>query len=349
MKNCLIVGVKMNNLETYKKIYNLDTLKSDYINDNTISFVLLDNSDNYYILRDDKLITYSVEIPLNIINLIKNIEKIYRVKIYNYFPICFVKKNSLVFACKVKEVSSCFKIYDKNNKELNKIIDICERKSLFYSECYNDEILLVEKYKKRYKFYNKYIKGKILTERKRRKSEFLTLIKKLIGNNKSIIDVTCGDNDDIFKISDDDNLVVGNDINLYQLKCSEAKYNNVIFTNDNILDFSFNKNIFDVSYCKNTLHHMNDNDEIIQLFNNMYNISNKIIIVEIVDPKATGGLSKFLNTFLYVKYLKDSGKNYLTFPKFKKLIDDNFNNCDINYLNFENILGKYMIAVIEKR
>ena len=121
---------------------------------------------------------------------------------------------------------------------------------------------------------------------------------------------------DIYKISSENNVIVFNDISLYQLRCCESKCNNVLYTNDNILDLSFKNNIFDVSYCKNTLHHMNNDDEIIALLNNMYNISNKLVIVEIEDPKKVGGISKILNKYLYVDYLKDSGKYFLSFCKF---------------------------------
>ena len=43
---------------------------------------------------------------------------------------------------------------------------------------------------------------------------------------------------------------------------------------------------------------MNNDDEIIALLNNMYNISNKLVIVEIEDPKKVGGISKLLNKYL---------------------------------------------------
>ena len=75
-----------------------------------------------------------------------------------------------------------------------------------------------------------------------------------------------------------------------------------------------------------------------------------MIVVEIEDPKITGGMPRFLNKYLYIKYLKDAGKKFLSFCKFKSLIDNKFSDkANISYLTFENILGKYMIAVIEKR
>ena len=49
-------------------------------------------------------------------------------------------------------------------------------------------------------------------------------------------------------------------------------------------------------------------------------------------------------------YLKDAGKYFLSFCKFKRTIDNNFKDkCNISYLSFKNVLGNYMIAVVEKR
>lgn len=79
--------------------------------------------------------------------------------------------------------------------------------------------------------------------------------------------------------------------------------------------------------------------------NSFLEASNKLYISQPV-----GGLSKILNKYLYSKYLDDAGKYYLNFCKFKKIINNNFKNrCNISYLSFKNILGNYMIAVIEKR
>ena len=75
-----------------------------------------------------------------------------------------------------------------------------------------------------------------------------------------------------------------------------------------------------------------------------------ILHIEIENPKVTGGLPKILNKYLYTKYLKDAGKEFLNFEIFKEIIDQNFNDkSNVSYLTFENILGKHMIAVIEKR
>ncbi|MDY6072220.1 MAG: class I SAM-dependent methyltransferase [Bacilli bacterium] len=339
----------MNNFALYKSLYKLDNIKIKSIKNNTINFVLFDSKLKFYMICDNSIPSYSFDLNLGIIDLIKNIEQTYKIKILNYLPVCFVNGKSLLMACKISTNNSRY-LKEISNDTYSDIIKIIKNKADYYSEEYDDESVLIEKYHRRYKIYNKYIKKVFLTEKKRRKKEFQSLISRLCGEYKSIIDVSCGDNLDIYRISNRENIIVCNDISLYQLRCCESRSNNVLFTNDNILDLSFKNNIFDVSYCKNTLHHMNNDEEIKALLNNMYNISNKLVIVEIEDPKKVGGVSKLLNKYLYMDYLKDAGKYFLSFCKFKRIIDNNFKDkCNISYLSFRNVLGNYMIAVVEKR
>lgn len=339
----------MNNFALYKSLYKLDNIKIKSIKNNTINFVLFDSKLKFYMICDNSIPSYSFDLNLGIIDLIKNIEQTYKIKILNYLPVCFVNGKSLLMACKISTNNSRY-LKEISNDTYSDIIKIIKNKADYYSEEYDDESVLIEKYHRRYKIYNKYIKKVFLTEKKRKKKEFQSLISRLCGEYKSIIDVSCGDNLDIYRISNRENIIVCNDISLYQLRCCESRSNNVLFTNDNILDLSFKNNIFDVSYCKNTLHHMNNDEEIKALLNNMYNISNKLVIVEIEDPKKVGGVSKLLNKYLYMDYLKDAGKYFLSFCKFKRIIDNNFKDkCNISYLSFRNVLGNYMIAVVEKR
>lgn len=338
-----------NNFEFYKKLYKLDNIKIKNIKNNTINFLLFDFKSNLYMLRDNSIISYSFDLNLNIIDIIEDIEQTYKVKILNFFPVCYVNNNSLIMALKVFIGNNRY-LKEIDNNIYKEAINIIRCKSNYYSKEYDDESIIIEKYKNRYKIYNKYIKKIFLTEKKRNKQKFLNLIKRLCGNYSSIIDISCGDNLDISNISSKDDFIVFNDISLYQLRCCESSNCHILYTNDNILDFSFRKDVFDVSYCKNTLHHMDNDDEINRLLNNMYEIANKMIIVEIEDPKKVGGIPKLLNKYLYCNYLKDAGKYYLSFCKFKKIIDNNFKDkCNISYLSFKNVLGNYMIAVIEKR
>ena len=333
----------------YKNIYNLENINIKGIQDNTINFLFFDAELKFYTICDKSILSYRFD--SGIIEIITNIEEMYKIKIINYLPICYINKVSLVIACKISKYHQKDEdVSILKEKKYDRIIDLVKKKAVYYSEEYDDEAITIEKYNHRYKIYNNCIKKTILNERRRNKEEFLSLLKKICGKYTSVIDVSCGDNLDISRISDENNIVVYNDISLYQLKCCQLNTKNVLFTNDNILNLNFKKSSFDVSYCKNTLHHMNNDKEIRKVLNAMYYISNRLIIVEIEDPQKTGGIPEILNKYLYTEYLKDAGRYFLNFEKFKKIIDSNFKNkCTINYLSFKNILGNYMIAIIEKR
>ena len=94
---------------------------------------------------------------------------------------------------------------------------------------------------------------------------------------------------------------------------------------------------------------MNNVSNINSLLQFIKKISNEIIIIEIEDPKRQGGLPKFLNKYLYTKFLKDAGTCYLSESEFKTLINNNFSDMKINYYSFENILGKYMIVRVSSK
>lgn len=345
--------MKNNLLEIYKNIYSLDKLNSKLIDgkDPLVSFILFDSNNRYYTLKNNTLISYSSLLSKNILYYIKDLEIKYEIKIVNYFPLCFINNNCVLMACKIDNVNNDNFYECNSSKEYKKIIDILKDKAIFYADNYADEIYTVEKYHRRYEFYKKYIKRYLLTDKRRKKSEFIGLVKDMIGkDNNSIIDVSCGDNEDIFGVSSNAQLVVGNDINLYQIKKVNNIFNDYIFTNNNLLNLPFKEKIFDVSYCKNTLHHLDNKDEMNKTFKYLQKISNKIIIIDIENPKKVGGLPEFLNRNLYIRYLKDAGRNFLTYDEFKDVINTNFDKSyNIKYSVFENILGKYMIAEIENR
>lgn len=76
----------------------------------------------------------------------------------------------------------------------------------------------------------------------------------------------------------------------------------------------------------------------------------KIVIVEIENPSVVGGFPKFLNKYWYMKYLKDVGGAYLSGQQFSLIINNTFSkDCNIEFQRFENVMGRYMIAVIEER
>ena len=130
----------------------------------------------------------------------------------------------------------------------------------------------------------------------------------------------------------------------------QESYKQSFFTNDDIINAHYKENSFDIAYCKNTLHHLNSDENIIKFLNNLFKISNKIILVEIENPDIHGGLPKFWHKYLFRGFLKDAGHHFLDTSNFTNIINNTFgNNCNIEYFTFKNILGTYMISVIEKR
>lgn len=219
--------------------------------------------------------------------------------------------------------------------------------------CFQDiEVSTNEKYKNRYKIHNNFMKKYILTEKRKKKLEFTELIKNNIKDISSIIDVSCGEDEFIFNLSRDlgINLAVGNDISWSQIELLNDNYQEVIFTNHNAASLPFMEKVFDVAYCSNTLHHMPNKKTLISLLNSMERIAKKLIIVEIENPSIVGGFSKILNKYWYMKFLKDVGGEYLSEQQFQLIINNTFSKKhNIKFQKFENIMGKYMIAIIEER
>ena len=65
----------------YKSLYKLDNVKIKNIKDNTINFILFDSDLNFYMICDNSIPSYSFDLNLGIIDLIKNIEQTYKVKV----------------------------------------------------------------------------------------------------------------------------------------------------------------------------------------------------------------------------------------------------------------------------
>ncbi len=331
------------------KHYNLKRLSLTITNSKYL--LLLYDDKYYYYLKNKKFIEKNK--ITNILNVINEISSECNIKISNFYPVCYCSK-TVVIAFRVLSTnnSNLEKVtYDGLSDSYKKLFNYHERNfsTLYISSNVTKEITMSERYIKRYKFHEKYIKKYIFTKKRRKKEEFHDLLFGLIPEKKSIIDVSCGDNSDIFEIAKKKkyDTIVGNDICLNYLKTQRKEY--VIYTNDNIEDNLIKEKSYDVSFVKNTLHHMNNILCINNLLDMLDRISDEIVIVEILNPQEKGGLSKFLNTFLYTKFLKDVGQCYLNEYQFKNIINNKFKNSKIEYQKFTNILGEYMIAKISKK
>lgn len=159
-------------------------------------------------------------------------------------------------------------VFQSRYKELNKKTKYCFQET---------EIETNEQYQKRYKFHNNFVKRFLLTDKRKKKENLKKLLIDLFQNPKSIIDVSCGEDKFIFNLSRELGIkqVVGNDISWSQIEFLSDSFPEVIFTNHNAAALPFNTNIFDVSYCSNTLHHMPNKHTLVSLLENMYRISKK--------------------------------------------------------------------------
>lgn len=341
--------MKNNIYDFYIKKYDLESLDID-ISDKQIVFLIYD--ENYYYYLNNNCFLETNE-DFNVLKKIAELKRKYRLEITNFYPVCLCKE-TLVMAFKVNNGNKTglqIVKYDEIGPKYYELIQYHKKNysMLFVSSNVKKEIFMSQKYIKRYEFHEKYIKRYILTEKQRRKKEFIELLDKLIPAAHSIIDVSCGDNSDIFKIAKKKNYttIVGNDICLNYLKTHESS--DIICTNDDIELNRIKNNSYDVSFCKNTLHHMNNLTNINKILNFLDKISKDIVIMEIANPKEYKGLPKFLNKYLYTKFLRDVGTSYLDEEQFKNILTAKFKNHDIEYQTFTNILGTYMIAKITKK
>lgn len=228
-----------------------------------------------------------------------------------------------------------------------------EKIKLYKTPFLEKEIYTNEQCKWRYKLHENIMKRFILTERLKKKKLFLKKIENTLGEAKSFLDISCGDSDMIFRMSEmhDFNYLVGNDISWSQIKLLENSSKNIIFTNHNSVYLPFKDNSFDVSYCGNTLHHINSREEMEKLFQSMKKVSKKIVIVEIEKPGDTGFIPYILNKFWYIGFLKDTGGSYLGKKEFYSIVKREFPQDEylLEFSEFRNIQGRYLIAEIQKK
>ena len=331
--------MKIDVYKFYKEKYNLEQLNLK-VSNKKIMFLIYDSKFNY-MLNDNIIFENKV---FDILEKIKELNNKYKLEITNFYPVCFCL-NTLVIALKTNVI-----ILNKSNKYQDLIIYHQKNYStLFVSSNIKQEINMSLKYINRYKFHEKFLKKYILTEKRRKKLEFKELLYDIIPNKKSIIDVSCGDNSDMFLIAKKKKYqtIVGNDICLNYLYLNKQDY--VIYTNDDVELNNVKEDSYDVSFCKNTLHHMNNITNINNILEFLDKISKKIIIIEILNPKDYKGLPKILNKYLYTKFLKDVGSCYLNEKQFINIINNKFKKHHIEYTTFTNILGTYKIAIITRK
>ena len=177
-------------------------------------------------------------------------------------------------------------------------------------------------------FFHKYFVKRALYSRS--SAPIRAAVKKHMGVPESYLDVSCGDDELIIEISEefDPAIVVANDISwrsMARVRDRAASRNfNVLFTNHNIseLPFAFE---FDVVVCKNTLHHIGTIDEMENVVRRLKEISKRLILVDIEDPKRS--LRGRAMNFYYERIYGDAGVSdhrFFTRTTFRNFVEAAF-------------------------
>jgi 2-polyprenyl-3-methyl-5-hydroxy-6-metoxy-1,4-benzoquinol methylase len=173
-----------------------------------------------------------------------------------------------------------------------------------------------------------------------------------IGTVNSVIDVSCGDDETIFSISEalDPDLVVANDINWSAMKATMAKARDknyhILFTNHHVCEMPF-KQRFDIALCKNTLHHIPNANELVKALGAMKMLAKRLIIVDIEDPRRSKA-GRLFNRY-YENFLGDGADdhNFLTKKKFRNLISRAYPEAEVGFEDIRTIKGRYMLADVK--
>ncbi|KKP81205.1 MAG: hypothetical protein UR81_C0004G0007 [Candidatus Levybacteria bacterium GW2011_GWB1_35_5] len=164
---------------------------------------------------------------------------------------------------------------------------------------------------------------------------------------KYILDLSCGDDKSILQIAKKAKLLVANDISRDIMKSLiNSSAQNIIFTNQNLLDLEYKIN-FDLVICKNTLHHMRSSEEVELLMKTLKKFSRKRIIIMDIENPNNSFLSKAWNTY-YKIIMKDHGDLFISFNQFREILKIAFpNSASIYSKRILTIKGYYMLGVID--
>lgn len=162
--------------------------------------------------------------------------------------------------------------------------------------------------------------------------------------------VACGDDDLLFKLAESSKMCVGNDIIWSQIKImadkSSSTHHNLFFTNHDACALPF-KIKFDLTLCKNLLHHMHNKSELENLLQSLRSVSSRILLVDPEDPQKGSFKAKVWNWY-YRILLKDQGEKFVTMEFFKDIIKEYFNDAtEIKFKRVPTIKGNYMFGYID--
>lgn len=169
----------------------------------------------------------------------------------------------------------------------------------------------------------------------------------IVPRDATVLDVACGDDTMVFELAKTSRLCVANDIEWKQLRTSSGHYanrpRNLMFFNHDARNLPFASR-FDISLCKNVLHHMPTDEDLCKLLRSIRKVSNRILIIDPEDPHAS---KRGLLWNLYYRHiLDDQGEKFLTRSDFEASVRRLFPHDTVKISYLKTIKGYFMIADI---
>ncbi|MFA6407437.1 MAG: methyltransferase domain-containing protein [Candidatus Paceibacterota bacterium] len=175
---------------------------------------------------------------------------------------------------------------------------------------------------------------------------------KAIGCPTTFLDVAVGDDDFIIHLAKKcrKGFFVANDISFRTTEFLRKQVNDdefIVFTNHNATHLPFVEK-FDVTLCKNTMHHMNSKEEMFLLLESLKNVSRKLVIVDIENPRQSTKAAYVWNWY-YRKILGDQGGFFLSQEQFHNIIKGFFSHERVKFGVIYTVKGRYLTAIVDSK
>lgn len=225
------------------------------------------------------------------------------------------------------------------------VLDLAHKKiQLFEAFAPDSEIDTTRHLKRRYWFHHTFVSPALSWFSSR-------LIKKKIKHYcqgaQTILDIACGDDSLVVELAGEVQLCFANDISrdIQTILQGRKSPPNLIFTHHDATNLPF-KYKFDVTICKNTLHHMRDATDFKNLIDSLRRVSKRVIIIDIEDPTRSTKLAYFWNRY-YVNFLGDQGGFFLKKDEFEKALTVAFASEALQFDAVRTIKGNYLFCIVD--
>jgi ADP-ribose pyrophosphatase YjhB (NUDIX family)/SAM-dependent methyltransferase len=163
---------------------------------------------------------------------------------------------------------------------------------------------------------------------------------------RTVLDVACGDDRTVLDLAPHAQIVVANDIARASMTAlvGDTTTNNIVFTNENLLELSFART-FEVVICKNVAHHMRSPEDLDRLFAKLRTLGRRIVFMDIEEPRRSARAR--LWNWYYRACRHDHGSLFISFDQLNELLGVAFGDCNVTSQKVSTIKGDYMLATID--